>query len=381
MTNVEERYSRSIQSSHLEVTIYPGDVDALIACGWVRDGLATTLYRMRVEFDACDMRSIRPFLPDPLPIGYGEEVWDEDLKDLRVTTIDERAEKIRQWQAAEKARVAKDYADRRKVAKALALVHMKSLPAARDAMGRFVMAQATRQHLDATPEDELRLSGRILDHILDPQCEVCSGVKFKLIQGTGRLSNMPCGGCDGTGARRLLCMGVNGARRDQVRCMCAVCNLGRSILADVDRKMERVNGLLHRFLKEFAAVMARPLPPGATMARPRLAPDGGAFYEFSADGKAWTRNPVAHAERNGENHRRIERGMMDKDLIERLAREAGMSWSVEYRDEGSFDEDVERFSALIAEECAKLCDSMDNGRWEHSPPPEVCAAAIRERFK
>lgn len=241
MSNVEERYARSIQSSHLEVTIYPGDVDALIASGWIRDGLATTLYRLRVEFDACDMRSIRPFPPDPVPEGHGEEMWDSERKRVRLATDEERNASVRLWHIAEKARVAKDYIDRRTVAKALALVHMKSLPAARDALGRFVMAQATRQHLETTAHDELRLAGRIIDYLLDPQCETCSGVKFKTIPGTRRLSSLACGACDGTGKRRLRFAGSNSM---------AEVELTRGILAHLERKMDRVNKLMQRFLRQ-----------------------------------------------------------------------------------------------------------------------------------
>lgn len=74
--------------------------------------------------------------------------------------------------------------------------------------------------------------------------------------------------------------------------------------------------------------------------------------------------------------------MMDKDLIERLAREAGLAALVDPNNTTFCNGRLlAGFAAMIAEECAKMCDSMDNGRWEHSPPPEVCAAAIRERFK
>jgi hypothetical protein len=293
MSNVEERYSRAINSSHLEVTEFAGDIDSLVAAGWVRDSLATTLYRLRVEFDACDMRSIRPFAPTPAPETFYEEAQGPRLPDgprlyVEVTNEVVIERKRRAWNTAEKARVAKDFADRRVIAKALALVHMQSLPAARDALGRFVMAQATRMDLDTNPEEQLRLSGRILDYLLDPMCEICSGVKFKEIAGTGRLSNMACAGCDGSGKRPWRCVGANARDSRPTRCMCKPCVLSRNILGDLDRKMENVRQLMQRFTRAVIHAKKIPLPEGARMARPRIA-DGQVYYEFSRDGAKWFR--------------------------------------------------------------------------------------------
>ena len=61
--NIAERYSNSVVTSHLEVKPTPGDVDLLIAAGWVADSLGTSLYRLRVEFEACDVRGIKPLQP------------------------------------------------------------------------------------------------------------------------------------------------------------------------------------------------------------------------------------------------------------------------------------------------------------------------------
>lgn len=76
--------------------------------------------------------------------------------------------------------------------------------------------------------------------------------------------------------------------------------------------------------------------------------------------------------------------MTDTDIVTRLAREAGM----DYRTPGDYDEmhlpgmdgvDVEtlaRFAALVAAECAKVCDAL--GQMHDG---DECATAIRERFK
>ena len=73
---------------------------------------------------------------------------------------------------------------------------------------------------------------------------------------------------------------------------------------------------------------------------------------------------------------------MSKEEIIRLAREAGAvfpadgSWH-KFETEGS----LERFAALVAaherEECAKVCDEYNDGRYANTA--DLCAAAIRSR--
>lgn len=54
-----------------------------------------------------------------------------------------------------------------------------------------------------------------------------------------------------------------------------------------------------------------------------------------------------------------------RELVERLAREAGDDWGSTLPDDKAF---LERFAALVAGECANLCRDPDDVR------------AIRERF-
>ena len=192
MTSTIERYSRAISSSHLEVTDKPGDVDALIAAGWIRDGLATMLYRLRVEYDLID----------------------------RTTPI---------------------LCNSPATSRLMVLINCKGLPAARDAMAAFVTAQAARAGLTITLEEQHRLSGRILDVFLDPLCEACRGVKFKVVPGTGRLSGVSCDACQGTGTRGLKFVG--GAERREVE-------FTRDVQAAIARKMDYVAKMMRAFLRE-----------------------------------------------------------------------------------------------------------------------------------
>lgn len=94
-------------------------------------------------------------------------------------------------------------------------------------------------------------------------------------------------------------------------------------------------------------------------------------------------------------------------LIERLAREAGYDVTKDFDptsdeigmpytsggDPADEREHLSRFAALVAEECAKVCETPEPARRLHSPPFIVnctvdggprdfagCAAAIREKF-
>ena len=54
-----ERYSRALESSHLEVDVeHPGDVDVLIASGWVGPSLGSDLLRTRSEYDSVNKREL-----------------------------------------------------------------------------------------------------------------------------------------------------------------------------------------------------------------------------------------------------------------------------------------------------------------------------------
>jgi hypothetical protein len=224
--NVADRYARAITSSHLEVTEFTGDIDALVASGWCKESLATMLWRLRVEFDSVDAREVVP-LPEMAP---PDRLFARGLEAELAT-----------WRKGELARIAKDLADRRTMATALALVHMKSLHAAKEALGRFVMAMATREHLELDVNEQLRLSGRVLVSFLNSLCPTCHGVKFKTVPGSGRLSAMPCESCEGSGRDKIRFTG----NTDPTEVM-----FTQAVLAELDRKMQHVAGLMKRFLRE-----------------------------------------------------------------------------------------------------------------------------------
>jgi hypothetical protein len=90
---------------------------------------------------------------------------------------------------------------------------------------------------------------------------------------------------------------------------------------------------------------------------------------------------------------------MDKSLIERLAREAGLVTEAgadgiltasipetDFPHEGptlfEFPESLVRFASLVADECAKVADVLDDGGGYHDHVRPGCVAdAIRAKFR
>lgn len=72
------------------------------------------------------------------------------------------------------------------------------------------------------------------------------------------------------------------------------------------------------------------------------------------------------------------------ELIERLARECDV-WpypGARIGDSDGFKGGLRRFAALVAEECAKVCDELSNlGAWHDPVDAGHAANEIREKFK
>lgn len=198
MGYIADRYARAVTSSNLRVQARtPGDADVLIASGLASQKLfqrapplASMLYRLRIEYDKVDKRS---------------------LARVNVTTTNVL----------------------------LALTHVRSLLPARKALQNFVEGQAWREGMELDVETLERVADRVLDHFLDPICGACNGVQFKVVIGTGRLSGVACSKCLGSG-RRLLVYG-DAARAEEYE-------LTRAVRDAITRKMnkfdQRVGNLL-----------------------------------------------------------------------------------------------------------------------------------------
>lgn len=248
MTSIEERptigerYSSATESSNLKVSSERrGDVDMMIAAGWVPDTLGALLYRLRVEFDACDLRTIRMLSQDPPPeriTALAVPVDGESKEAAASRTADYQA-KLRAWVTAEGKRVKDDFESRRVVAKALAMVHMKSLPAAVTSLGQHACIMATRTRFMQPDAEVHKLVGRVIDAFLDPLCHQCEGRGFN---GGGRHEQsgprLRCRACRESGKR------LGGIGRSD-----AEVTFVRSLLADMEERMTSVEAMMGRFLR------------------------------------------------------------------------------------------------------------------------------------
>lgn len=199
---MEERYTRAVNASSLVLKERTQSAcDLLIAAGKVSDPLAISLYRLSVEFD--EARS--------------------DARLARRNDSDTRQEaKAAGKRGAKKAQAAliEKAEDDAKVARAFVLLRLKSLAGTKRDFGEWVDRWATERrflHLGPVPLDLAglkgwrerhasrqlilgKLTGRVLDVVIDPLCPPCEGRTF-----TGGYDGKPmmvCTQCKNSPGRR-----------------------------------------------------------------------------------------------------------------------------------------------------------------------------------
>lgn len=223
---LEERYSRAMSTSHLEVKDRPGDVDMLIAAGWCKETLGTMLYRLRSEFDAVKGGEHAVASAELDRIDRMIEKCRDDFQHHRHPKQFLRVE-IEQLEAAAKRTAL--------TSRALILARMKSLDPTKQALARWAVVQATKLTFMKDDVAVCRLAGRVLEAFLDPVCGSCRGRRFHGGYGTPR---MICRACSGTGERRVH-IGVDGEERQFA---------GR-LLALMDGMLATVNQQMRAFLR------------------------------------------------------------------------------------------------------------------------------------
>jgi hypothetical protein len=238
---IDEAYARAIGSSHLEMRPEStGDLDRIIAAGFVRDGLGTQLYRLRAEWDIVRANCYQA-------LGQHESAADaarDRRRLLRQLNVEPTPDDPKKAQALAEARLAlavkieDDMAEADRAAltsRALIMVHLKSLRGAADALGNFALGLAVRSGFALPYRDVAPISGRALEAWLDPTCPTCHG--------TGR-TNEPgfpmaiCAACGGSG-RRLVSLANNAAGHD----------FGRRLVAQMEIKTHHVSEAMSRFLR------------------------------------------------------------------------------------------------------------------------------------
>lgn len=196
---IAERYQRATHSSHLRVQERRGDVDYLIAAGWLREGLGAVMYRLRVEYDTVrgEMRAAEASLPGWEEVAHEVEAkipaaakaWHPPLA-YTPYRLQEEADRIRVE--------ARNYV---LTERAFALAKLKTLRAARDAFGAFAIVMATKVAFMQDDAAALTIAGRVLDVWLDQLCHHCDGRGFTGGSHRGEHQTL-CRPCRGSGHRR-----------------------------------------------------------------------------------------------------------------------------------------------------------------------------------
>ena len=230
---IAERYQRATQSSNLEVEERrKGDVDHLIAAGWVSESLGTMLYRLVGEFDS--IKGEHGLAEAEIQRARG--VIEAKLDAARKEQDADKAEQLRQ-QAAD---LRKESERATVTARALILMRLKTLHETKEALGRFAVVLATRRNIPEPDAWVLKLTGRVLDVFLDPTCHSCDGRGFN--GGTHRgEKTVICRACSGSGKRRTN-LGKDAVER----------HFAGMLLVEMDRLLGHVDAEMRRFLRTHA---------------------------------------------------------------------------------------------------------------------------------
>lgn len=237
---LDERYARALESSDLAAQPdQRGDVDYLVAAGWCHESLGTALFRLRSEWDLTRAQ-----------LRQAEEAARDGANDARTLTrrataaaarvsgaSPRQAEALKDEadKALERAERTRDATERAALtARALALVHLKTLSGARQALHVFAIALGARSKFyDA--ESVRVITGRALQLWLEPNCPHCEGRGF--VKKLGEPLRW-CQECIRTGKR------INGNPGFRLAKSEVGHQFGRALLVEMDRKADHVMKLM-----------------------------------------------------------------------------------------------------------------------------------------
>lgn len=188
---IAERYARATNSKRLRtIDFRVTDLDVLIAAGYIREGLGTTLYRLKSEMDAVSRQ--------------------------------------------EAAQAGND-----ETARLLLFMKLRSLKSVSTAVHAYALQSAGRQAYEGTLQQVADVVAKTMDLFLAPNCPRCEGRGYWGGYGTPQvLCPSPIrGGCGTTGRRPL--RGLDEAGRQ----------FAHWLLAEMERKLSDVDSALINQLK------------------------------------------------------------------------------------------------------------------------------------
>lgn len=184
---LSERYSRALSTSHMEVQArVRGDVDVIIAAGWVPEHMGTMLYRLAAEFDRAHgevaLAHRNHAEQQKTVTHYTKLIAAEKRKTPRDDSL------IAKWETRIE-QLQKEIERDMKARRAFILLKTKSLPAVKVAFANWATGYADKrgflsdsERRSITPAARAAviqaLSHRVLDIMLDPMCPRCEGRGF-----------------------------------------------------------------------------------------------------------------------------------------------------------------------------------------------------------
>jgi hypothetical protein len=239
-----ERYSRAVRSTRLVVEERTqSDADLLIAAGLIgrthdasgrllrsseaayRIQLAVALYRLAAEYDIARGNH---GIAQAEYLRIGQAACAEERRGKPGT--DEREDGKKNARALRQAAAAQAMS-----ARAMTLMHLKSLSSTRDHLGAYAQVRATRLRLMKPDVAVNALVGRTLEAWLDPLCHPCGGTgKIGAFGGPQPM----CRACSGTG-RRAETVGADAEERQ----------FAAGLLAEMDQMVSDVEYGVRQMLR------------------------------------------------------------------------------------------------------------------------------------
>jgi len=241
--DAEERYGRAIDSKHLRAeAVGHADVDQLIAAGWLRDSLGTTLWRLRREWDLVRSDVLRARQAHASAFAVAFKLSKKGQEPV-APEAPAAALEARQKAAAEAVERMSEAEREALRARALAMVMLKTLRPARDAVGAFALGLAVRSGFLRGQAEVLAVAGKALELYVDPQCGHCHGRGMVEVEG-----GVPtlCPVCHGS-RRRHLRLGPDDESE----------RFGDRLICELERKTDHVADRIRSFTK------LRHTPPGS----------------------------------------------------------------------------------------------------------------------
>ena len=226
LRTLDERYSRAMHSADLmPVADRRVDVDYLIAAGMVKEGMGTKLYRLASEWDlaAGDYR---------LAMRHMRAV---ELQALQVQRNARKYPAEADMLLREADRLIAQAKTEATTAKALAMVHLKSLREASDAVRGYALWLAVYRRFHEPSGVVKDLAAKALQLWLDAVCSACQGRGFN---GGFNGPKIMCTACGNTGRAHWQL-----SKREPHAAFI------RMLLAEMDLKTHRVEQAMRRMLR------------------------------------------------------------------------------------------------------------------------------------